>query len=112
VGVNLEAIFGRDRVGLQDAHSITVAKNGRKIVTLVDALHEHREVRLPPRQGSGQFLKALWIHRSVVLVREGRMAQRNQGVDLFSEGKHGESALVGPWRSQWAMVRTAYSGLF
>jgi len=45
--MDLKAFLGGDHVGLQHSDGVTVAEDRRKVVALMNPLHEHREVGLP-----------------------------------------------------------------
>ena len=48
VRMNLKSFLGGDRVSLQHSNRVTVTEDGREIVALMNVLHEHCEIWLPP----------------------------------------------------------------
>ena len=46
--MDLKALLRGDHVSLQHSHRVAVTEDGRKIVALMDAFHQHSEVWLPP----------------------------------------------------------------
>ena len=63
--VQRQTIVRRDHVRLEDARGVAVAQNGREIVGLVDAVHEHRQVGLPTGEDLSNALESFVSHLGI-----------------------------------------------